>query len=256
MYVPKIASSDNFVEKKDMPTYTKIKTRRGTLAQWNSSNPIPADGEPCWVSDIGRFKVGDGTRHFSQLPYVTLPDATSNASGLMTGAQFNKLAGITKTTEQTDGLIAESAGIVFGDCVRIMLADDGLQTVYAGDVRNIWAMAHNGKLITPVQELSASGGDVIDFIFINSDKMPYSVPDAAFKGVNAKCAMLPDYITAIGRTAFDNFKCERLFAFGLTPPALDSTPSGSVIQRTYVHKIVESEYNSSLWASFTTISLL
>lgn len=239
-----------------MPTYTKIKTRRGTLAQWNSSNPIPADGEPCWVSDVGRFKVGDGTRHFSQLPYVTLPDATSNASGLMTGAQFDKLAGITKTTQQTDGLIAASAGIVFGDCVRIMLADGGLQTVYAGDVRNIWAMAHNGKLITPVQELSASGGDVIDFIFINSDKMPYSVPDAAFKGVNAKRAMLPDYITVIGRTAFDNFKCEKLYVFGLTPPALDSTPAGSVIQATYVHRVVESAYNSSLWASFTTISLL
>lgn len=239
-----------------MPTYTKIKTRRGTLAQWNSSNPIPADGEPCWVSDVGRFKVGDGTRHFSQLPYVTLPDATSNASGLMTGNQFDKLTGITKTTEQTDALIAASAGIVFGDCVRIMLADDGLQTVYAGDVRSIWAMAHNGKLITPTQNLDGKNGDVIDFIFINSDKMPYSVPDAAFKGVNAKLAMLPDYITVIGRTAFDDFKCEKLYVFGLTPPTLDSTPAGSVIQTTYVHKIVESVYNSSLWASFTTISLL
>jgi hypothetical protein len=174
----------------------------------------------------------------------------------MTGAQFDKLAGITKTTEQTDALIAASTGIVFGDCVRIIVAEDGQQTVYAGDVRNIWAMAHNGKLITPVQEWNARGGDVIDFIFINSDKMPYHVPDTAFKGVNARCAMLPDYIKAIGRTAFDNFKCGKLFVFGLTPPALDSTPAGSVIQATYVHKVVESAYNSSLWASFTTIRLL
>ena len=239
-----------------MPTYTKIKTRRGTLAQWNRSNPIPADGEPCWVSDIGRFKVGDGTRHFSQLPYVTLPDATSSASGLMTGVQFDKLANITKTTEQTDVLIARSAGVVLGDCVRIMLANDGLQPVYSGDVANIWAMAHNGNLIAPAQELDAKGGDIIDFIFINSESMPYSVPDAAFNNVNAKCAMLPDYITAVGSSAFDNFRCDKMFVFGLTPPALDSTPSGSDIQNTYVHKIVEGEYNSSLWASFTTISLL
>ena len=254
MYVPKIASSDNFVEKRDMSTYTKIKTRRGTLAQWNSSNPIPADGEPCWVSDVGRFKVGDGTRRFSQLPYVTLPDATSNASGLMTGAQFDKLTGITKTTEQTDNLIAASAGVVFGDCVRIVLADNGLQIVYSGDVKSIWAMAHNGMLITPSQELDAKAGDIVDFIFINSDKMPYSVPDAAFNKVNAKIAMLPDYIIDIGQEAFDYFSCDMLYVFGLTPPTLVSTPSGSDIQNTYVHKIVESEYNSGIWASFTTIN--
>ena len=239
-----------------MPTYTKIKTRRGTLAQWNSSNPIPADGEPCWVSDIGRFKVGDGTRRFSQLPYVTLPDATSNASGLMTGVQFDKIEGITKTTQQTDNFIAASAGVVFGDCVRITLADDGLQTVYAGDVGSIWAMAHNGMLIKPSQELDARSGDTVDFIFINSDKMSWFVPDAAFKGVNAQCAMLPDYITAIGSKAFDEFRCEKMFVFGLTPPALDGTPLDSSIQRTYVHRIVETTYNSSTWGLFTTISLL
>ena len=237
-----------------MPTYTKIKTRRGTLEQWNSSNPIPADGEPCWVSDIGRFKVGDGTRRFSQLPYVTLPDATSDASGLMTGAQFDKLAGITKTTMQTDALIARSAGVVLGDCVRIVLANSGKQPVYSGDAANIWAMAHNGNLITPAKELEAHAGDIVDFIFINSANMPYSVTDIAFKGVNAKMAMLPDYIINIGKEAFDNFSCEKMYVFGLTPPAFDSAPSGSNIQITYVHQIVEREYNSSTWASFTTIN--
>lgn len=237
-----------------MPTYTKIKTRRGTLAQWDSSNPIPADGELCWVSDVGRFKVGDGTRRFSQLPYVTLPDATSNASGLMTGVQFDKLASITKTTEQTDALIARSAGVVLGDCVRIVMATSGKQPVYSGDAANIWAMAHNGNLIAPANELDVTAGDIVDFIFTNSVNMPYSVPDIAFKGVNAKMAMLPDYIINIGKEAFDNFSCETMYVFGLTPPAFVSTPSGSNIQNTYVHEIVVREYNSSTWASFTTIN--
>lgn len=239
-----------------MPTYYQIKTRRGTLAQWNSSNPTLGDGEVAYVSDNGRFKVGDGSRRFSQLPYVTLPDATANAAGLLTSAQFVKLSNLTKTTQQTDNLIYASAGSVIGNAVRLIAADSGLQLVYSGDTNFIQAMAVNGSLITPSQEVDINEGDFVDFLFIDEDKLNVTIPKNAFKGVQCKKMVWPDYITYVMDGALDNFKCEELQVFGLTPPAFADTPNSPDITKTKIHKVVQAFYQATTWDSITTLDLI
>lgn len=47
-----------------------LQVRHGTLAQWNTSNPILKKGEPGYVID-GGMKLGNGVDHWSSLPYVT-----------------------------------------------------------------------------------------------------------------------------------------------------------------------------------------
>lgn len=48
---------------------TKIQLRRDTATNWTTNNPTPASGEPCFETDTGKFKIGDGTTTYNSLPY-------------------------------------------------------------------------------------------------------------------------------------------------------------------------------------------
>ena len=50
---------------------TTIKFRRDTSANWTSVNPIPAQGEPCYETDTGKLKIGNGSDSYTTLPYVS-----------------------------------------------------------------------------------------------------------------------------------------------------------------------------------------
>ena len=68
---------------------TTIKFRRDTSANWTSVNPIPAQGEPCYETDTGKLKIGNGSDNYVALPYVSngggssgdLPVATATTLG-------------------------------------------------------------------------------------------------------------------------------------------------------------------------------
>lgn len=49
---------------------TTIKLRRDLAATWASKNPIPAAGEPCFETDTGKLKIGDGSTAYNSLHYV------------------------------------------------------------------------------------------------------------------------------------------------------------------------------------------
>ena len=52
-----------------MSGYITIKLRRGTAAQWTSSNPILSDGEVGLETDTRKFKVGNGSGQWTSLQY-------------------------------------------------------------------------------------------------------------------------------------------------------------------------------------------
>lgn len=52
-----------------MPRNTLIQYRRDTAANWLSVNPVLASGEPALETDTNKYKIGDGTRTWSLLPY-------------------------------------------------------------------------------------------------------------------------------------------------------------------------------------------
>lgn len=57
----------------------RIQVRRDTAANWTTTNPVLAAGEPALETDTGRRKTGDGTAAWTALPYVfdkTIADAT------------------------------------------------------------------------------------------------------------------------------------------------------------------------------------
>lgn len=52
-----------------------IQFRRGTEAEWVAKDPILREGEPALSIDKDKVKVGDGKRHWSQIPYLNGDEA-------------------------------------------------------------------------------------------------------------------------------------------------------------------------------------
>jgi hypothetical protein len=48
---------------------TKIQLRRDTAANWSTNNPTLSAGEPCFETDTGKLKIGDGITAYNSLPY-------------------------------------------------------------------------------------------------------------------------------------------------------------------------------------------
>ena len=61
---------------------TRMQQRRGTAAQWISTNagagPVLNAGEIGWESDTNKFKIGDGTNNWSSLDYFFDANSTLN----------------------------------------------------------------------------------------------------------------------------------------------------------------------------------
>ena len=48
---------------------TTFKLKRGSAARWAEVNPVLAEGEPGFVYDENRLKIGDGITPWNNLPY-------------------------------------------------------------------------------------------------------------------------------------------------------------------------------------------
>ena len=68
-----------------------VQLRRDTTARWKEVNPILKEGEPGYVTDKKRIKVGDGTTSWNHLPFVGL----SAPDGMVQGEWFGLYSQIT-----------------------------------------------------------------------------------------------------------------------------------------------------------------
>jgi len=79
----------------------QIQFRRGTYAQWSSSNPVLADGEFALQTDAGggqaagQFKIGDGSTAWSSLAYGGLVGpqgpTTANIDGGLSNSTYTAI---------------------------------------------------------------------------------------------------------------------------------------------------------------------
>ena len=72
---------------------TKIQLRRDTASNWSTNNPTPSAGEPCFETDTGKLKIGDGSTKYNDLAYqgsgstsdnMVTTDTAQTISGLKT----------------------------------------------------------------------------------------------------------------------------------------------------------------------------
>jgi hypothetical protein len=64
-----------------MPVVTQIQIRRGTAAQWTSTNPTLASGEQGFETDTGKMKIGNGSTAWNSLAYIGAGTVTSITAG-------------------------------------------------------------------------------------------------------------------------------------------------------------------------------
>lgn len=95
----------------------RIQLRRDTASNWEAKNEVLLDGEKIIVITAAgqtRFKVGDGVKTFSQLPYTdeTLNEAISKKVDAVSGKQLS-------TNDYTTSERAKLAGIAPGAEVNV-----------------------------------------------------------------------------------------------------------------------------------------
>lgn len=69
---------------------TRVKNKRDSVSNWTDKNPILLDGEVVVVDSTdgeSRFKIGDGTKHYSELPFQDeyLQNETNNKAAIEAG---------------------------------------------------------------------------------------------------------------------------------------------------------------------------
>lgn len=50
---------------------TTFKLKRGLSSKWFENNPLLEQGEPGFAYDTNELKIGDGIRHWNELPLLT-----------------------------------------------------------------------------------------------------------------------------------------------------------------------------------------
>jgi hypothetical protein len=67
-----------------MAVVTQIQIRRGTAAQWTSTNPTLASGEFGYETDTGKIKIGSGSTAWNSLGYTGAGDVTLTGTQTLT----------------------------------------------------------------------------------------------------------------------------------------------------------------------------
>ena len=94
---------------------TRIQLRRGTTANWSSSNPTLAEGEIGIETDSNKLKIGNGTQSWNNLSYGGLQgiQGTTGTQGI-TGTQGTTGSQGTQGTQGVQGTQGIQGGFAFG----------------------------------------------------------------------------------------------------------------------------------------------
>ena len=103
---------------------TRMQQRRGTAAQWTSSNPTLEAGEIGFETDTNKFKIGDGTNLWANLDYFIDANSTVNpsfgSSITFEGATANDFETTLAVTDPT-----ADRTITFPDATGTVVLSDG-----------------------------------------------------------------------------------------------------------------------------------
>ena len=125
---------------------TRIKLRRDTAANWTTTNPILAAGEPGLETDTGKIKYGDGVTRWNVLEH----------SG---GDTLNNDSSITVQTGDADRWF-----------VRLRREDNTVNPEYTGVVVNSTNYDSEGNAIV-VAQLGLNSGGVAVFKFTSAGEL-------------------------------------------------------------------------------------
>jgi hypothetical protein len=131
---------------------TRMQQRRGTAAEWTSADPILGAGEIGFETDTNKFKIGDDTTVWSELPYfTTLGDIVDGAPDLLD--TLNELAAaigddpdfittITSSVSDLEDQVLSKPTLTISSTAP-EAGPDGTEELQSAD---LWFDSSNGKL--------------------------------------------------------------------------------------------------------------
>lgn len=160
----------------------KLQIRRGTAANWASSDPTLLEGEIGYELDTGNWKVGDGTTGWLLLPYQFpyLKGSKALDTDTLVVDQTNDRVGIGANTPATVLHIEDAAPII-----RMRDTDSG-----AGIYSEIGTSNNDGTIVISADANNASGTS-------NASKIQFVIDNAATPQVT----VLSDRKVGIGTAA-------------------------------------------------------
>ena len=158
---------------------TKIQLRRDTAANWSTNNPTPSAGEPCFETDTGKLKIGDGATAYNDLAYQGGGDSLvksvdSNFSVSDTG-ELSLSNAINVGTSVTAGTIIGSTAvgapaIRLGSYAGAPVRPEITYTAEDGMKINARALEASGNIMKPVTVIASefkSGDNATQYEVVN-----------------------------------------------------------------------------------------
>jgi hypothetical protein len=158
---------------------TRMQQRRGTAAEWTSANPVLGAGEIGFETDTNKFKIGDDSTTWDDLPYfTTLDDIVDGAPGLLD--TLNELAAaigddanfITTITTSVDSKLPKSGGTMTGHIVLTGAPTENLHPATKNYV-DTYADAIETALSGDIEGVEESLGilsDAVTFLIVSDAK--------------------------------------------------------------------------------------
>ena len=127
-----------------MAVVTQIQVRRGTAAQWTSTNPTLAAGEWGFESDTGKVKIGNGSTAWNSLGYTGAGDieGVTAGTGLSGGGTSGTVTVSIDTAVTADLTTAQTLTNKTLTDPKINLAFDAETASYTA------VLANNGQVVT------------------------------------------------------------------------------------------------------------
>ena len=128
-----------------MSVVTQIQVRRGTAAQWTSTNPTLASGEWGFETDTGKAKIGNGSTNWTGLSYF---GGTGTVSSITAGT------GLSGGTITSTGTIAIDTSVTVDlttaqTLTNKTLTDPKINLAFDAETASYTAvLANNGQVVT------------------------------------------------------------------------------------------------------------
>lgn len=161
---------------------TKIQLRRDTAANWSTNNPTPSVGEPCFETDTGKLKIGDGSTAYNDLAYqggggsgdslvksVDRNFSVSDAGQLSLANSVNIGSGLTANTVTTLMQVGTPA-IRFGQYAGTFVRPEITYNSTDGMKINARALTSTGNVMKPVTVIASefkSGDNTTQYEVVN-----------------------------------------------------------------------------------------